>query len=260
MNANGAAWPLPPPRWPLLGEGEVHVWRARLDPLAPLAPWLAQQLDDAERARAARFVREADRQRAVVTRAVLRTLAGHYVQNPAALVAFSIGSHGRPALCPQRHPGAPAFNLSHSGGLLLLAFAPAGTCLGIDLEAHRAMPDMAQLTRRFFAPDEARDLAAIEPEAARLAAFFDCWTRKEAVVKALGLGLTQSLAAFRVSVRPAEPAALLAWTGAPEEPRHWTLLPLQAAEDHSATLALRGAAPRQVQCWELAGLEQWACC
>ncbi|MBZ5627213.1 MAG: 4'-phosphopantetheinyl transferase superfamily protein [Acidobacteriia bacterium] len=131
-----------------------------------------------------------------------------------------------------------SFNLSHTGGLALVAIAGSGR-VGIDAETVRSEIEVEDLSRRFFAPAEAAEILALSP-AARLAAFFTCWTRKEAFVKALGGGLSVPLDRFQVSLRSDQPARLL-WVDG-EEFNRWSLLDVSEL-GVAAALVVEGPAP-----------------
>ena len=146
------------------------------------------------------------------------------------------GPHGKPELVG---PGEDIpFNLAHTDGLALLAVAGSGR-VGIDAEVVRFGIEMEDMSRRFFAPAEADEILALAPDA-RLAAFFACWTRKEAFVKALGTGLPVPLYRFQVTVRADQPARLVsvAW----DEPNRWSLVDL-GEPGVAATLAIEESAP-----------------
>ena len=171
---------------------DVALAFAALDAEADLLRQCWDLLDEGERARAGRFRFARDRRRFVVRRATLRgLLAAHIGGRPAAL-RFEENGFGKPRL-----PGGPHFSASHSGDRMMLAIADAE--VGADLEG--VDPDLAwrPLADGLFAATERAALAAL-PEAAAHTAFFHCWARKEAFVKALGLGLSYPLDAFAVSV------------------------------------------------------------
>ncbi len=224
--AAGAAHPLPSlSRQRALQPADLHVWLAPLD----------NQADDAvlspdERQRAARFVHphHADRFRAA--HAALRHAVSAYAGVPAAALRFAAGPFGKPRLDP---PGV-AFNLSHSGDWALIALARAAA-VGVDIEQPRPIPDHAELARRTFAPAEAAALEALAPDD-RLPGFFRCWTRKEAVVKALGTGLSTPLDRFVVPVGTAPgPYAIIGpWSG------EITLLPLDLPHGLAGAVAVHG--------------------
>lgn len=149
-------------------------------------------LDDAERARAARFRFERDRRRFVMRRAKLRRLLGQLTGTDPRALAFTHNAHGKPMFA-----GGPYFSLSHSGDRMMVAVA--GVDVGCDLEAIDLQVDCARIATDLFSPAEASALAGL-PQAQRQRGFFDCWARKEAFVKALGQGLSYPLTAFEVSV------------------------------------------------------------
>ena len=172
----------------------VHVETLAVDAAA-----LAHLLGDDERARADRFRFPRDRRRFVVRRARLRQLLGAWVGRAPDALTFTENSHGKPILID-----GPPFSLSHSADMMMLAIGDAET--GCDIEWIDPALDWQPLADTLFTPTERNALALLPPEAARRA-FFACWARKEAFVKALGLGLSYPLDAFDVSVRAA-PALL----------------------------------------------------
>ena len=145
-----------------------------------------------ERARADRFRFPRDRRRFVVRRARLRQVLAAWVGRAPEALTFTENSHGKPILVD-----GPPFSLSHSADMMMLAIGDAE--VGCDLEWIDPALDWPPLAETFFTPAERAALAALPPEAARRA-FFACWARKEAFVKALGLGLSYPLDAFHVSV------------------------------------------------------------
>ncbi|MDP4021180.1 4'-phosphopantetheinyl transferase superfamily protein [Methylobacterium sp. NEAU 140] len=193
-------------------------------------------LDPGERARAARFLRPEDRDRFVASHAALRLLLGQALGTDPAAVAFTAGPAGKPELAGAAR-GALHFNLSHSGRFALVGLARAA--IGVDVEAVRPLPDALRIARGQFAPDEAAALAAL-PRGQVEAVFFGLWTRKEAVVKALGAGLSLPLARFSVSLPPAEPRLLRMPGGAAA----WSLAAVEVGPGAAATVAV--AAPDAV--------------
>ena len=175
---------------PRLREREIHLWPASLDADAEsLAPLLSQD----ERERARRFLFERERRRFIACRGWLRLLLGRYLATEGAALRFGYGPKGKPYV-----DGGPHFNLSHSGGMALLAFCAAEE-VGVDLEVVRDIDDAEAIGRRHFARAEIeRWMAAPPPERTRV--FFVWWTRMEAVGKALGEGLAVVAAAPRRTV------------------------------------------------------------
>jgi 4'-phosphopantetheinyl transferase len=221
--------------------GEVHVWRISLaQPPAQLAA-LAARLSPDERERAARFVFERDRAAYTATRGALRSLAGGYLGHPPGELVFGYGARGKPYLAAPR--GARLqFNVSHSGELALLAFAH-GRELGVDIERRRGMDDLLSLARTAFTREEYAALSALPP-GDHAAAFFACWSRKEAFIKATGEGVSQ-LEAFEVTVRADQPARLLR---VPPGGPPWSILDLPEIPGYAAALVVEGA-PARIECW-----------
>ena len=236
MSVPEFAWN-PAPAMFLLGSDEVHVWRATLDlPIARVASF-EQTLAADERARAGQFHFQKDRTRFIVARGLLRTILGRYLgQDPRAL-RFCSNAYGKPGLAPEFGGDAsPSFNVSHAGALALYAVT-RNRAIGIDLEDIRMDVECDSISEHFFSPRERRLLRAI-PAAQRPEAFFHCWTRKEAYVKARGKGLSIALDQFDVSVSPQEPAALLETREEGQENSHWSLHDLPVGERYVAALAV----------------------
>lgn len=190
----------------------VAVRFGRLDVAPEEEARLANLLDDDERARAARFRFARDRRRFVVRRGRAREWLAEAIGGNPAHLRFTTNAHGKPELS-----GGPLFSLSHSGETMMLAIGDVA--LGCDIEAIDPALDWPSLARTFFSDAENAALAALAPEAAHTA-FFACWARKEAFVKALGRGLSYPLDAFTVSV--GESAAIVSggegWAAHPVAP------------------------------------------
>ena len=224
------------------GPDEVHVWRASLRPPADVLARLAAHLSPDERARAARFRFPQHRTAFVAGRGVQREILARYTGLHPAELAYRQGSHGKPEL-----DGAASgirFNVSNSGGLALYAVTLQRE-VGVDLEQFRPMPDQMDIARRFFSAPENEVLAAVAEEARELA-FFRCWTRKEAYIKAIGEGLSMPLDCFDVAFAPGEPARILRNRGDPAQAERWTLLALEPGPGYVGALAVEGAGWRPV--------------
>ena len=222
-----------------LDVADVHVWLANLDqPDATQIQQLAQALAPDEQHRAARFYRERDRRRFTAARGILRTLLGHYLHAPPAALQFTYGPRGKPALAAPFATRHVHFNLSHSHSLALYAIT-RGRELGIDIEYMRQLDDAEAIAERFFSPRERAALRTL-PAAQRHQAFFTCWTRKEAYIKATGDGLSLPLHSFDVSFLPDEPARLLHAAHDPHAALHWSMVELSPAANYAAALAVAG--------------------
>jgi 4'-phosphopantetheinyl transferase len=187
-----------------LQEDEVHIWLAWLDVDAQERTRLTSYLSADEVSRAARLVFPRDRDYFIVARGRLRELLGKYLHCSPDAVQFKTGHYGKPSLLDDREP--LRFNLSHSHGLALYGFC-TGRELGIDTEKIRPGFAGEGIAERYFSPAEQRDLAEL-PKELRDTAFFLCWTRKEAYIKAHGDGLQIPLDSFAVSLKPDEPERL----------------------------------------------------
>jgi 4'-phosphopantetheinyl transferase len=178
-------------------------------------------------------------------RAPLRAVLAAYLGEAPDTLVLHTGEHGRPALAPPHDP--LAFNWSHSGDRAVLAVA-RGIVPGIDLERLRPRPRALEIARRYFCPDEAAALAALEP-ARRDDAFMALWTAKEAVLKATGRGLAFGLDRLHFTLPPA-PLRLLRLEG--DDAAAWQLQSFVPDAAYVATLAWRGAA-RRIRLRTLAG-------
>src|SRR3984893_3527343 len=184
-----------------LHEGDVHIWLAWLDVETQELTRLRSYLNGEEASRAERFAFPRDRDPFIVGRGRLRELLGKYLHCPPNAVQFKTGRYGKLSLFDDRDE--LRFNLSHSHGLALYAFC-MGRELGIDSEKIRTEVAGEEIAQRYFSAAEQRDLAEV-PKELRDTAFFLCWTRKEAYVKAHGEGLQIALDSFDVSLKPGEP-------------------------------------------------------
>jgi 4'-phosphopantetheinyl transferase len=225
---------LQPARQPVLGAGEVHVWRCRLDTAAVAAERLAARLDEEERRRAERFASGEGRRRFVTARGVLRELIGGYLGRDPGAVRFEIGALGKPALAGPSSPGALQFNLSHAGDLVVLAFARGGE-VGVDVERVRASARWREIAARHFALAETAVLEAL-PAHRRLIAFFLAWSGKEAVTKARGEGLFGVLAAPLLPL-PLDDAPVSVTVPGDAAGRRWRLRRLRPGRGYVGALA-----------------------
>ena len=217
-----------------LEPGQVDVWKIALDQPADVVADLRGVLSTGEIERAERFRVDRGAQRYIVGRGALRRLLERYTGLVAKELAFDHNEFGKPEL-----PGSEImFNLSHSHGIALFAVT-RDRAIGVDIERIREEVTMDKIAGRFFSPAEARALSAL-PAHQQAEAFFDCWTRKEAWIKARGRGLSIALNSFEVSLAPGEPARLLATRPDPEEASRWSLLALECEPGYAAALAVAG--------------------
>ena len=170
---------------PVPQSGEAHIWTLDLAGFADETETLASFLSEGERHRQAKFVDTAVRRRFAIAHGLLRHLLGRYLGIPAATVDIATHEKGKPILADESI--GLSFNMAYTGEHLLVAVAD-GTSVGCDVERLRPVKDALSLARRFFTAGEHGAIAAL-PDAERLVAFFTCWTRKEAVMKAHGAGM-----------------------------------------------------------------------
>jgi 4'-phosphopantetheinyl transferase len=225
----------------------VHVWRAVLDVPESQVRNLWYTLTADERQRAERYVFQKDRTHFVVARGLLRVLLGRYLRQDPRHLHFTYGPHGKPALATDTGRASMHFNVSHSHGLALYAIT-RGREVGVDVERIRPAVVQEQIAEHFFSPREVIVLRALPPPL-QAPAFFACWTRKEAYIKAKGDGLTLPLDQFEVSLAPGEPAALLRTAWDPQEAAGWALQDLAPAPGYRAAVAVAGHDWRLI-CWD----------
>lgn len=241
-----AAWE-PAGSFPHLAPEEVHVWRCSLAQPPEALHRLEALLTPDERDRAARFRFAEHRHGWIAARGLLRTLLGRYLRMEPAAVQLQYGEHGKPALEVEELQ----FNLSHSGDRVLYAFTRERR-VGVDVEQFRPRLSRMEIAERFFSPTEVAALRAL-PEADREAGFFNCWTRKEAYIKALGTGLSAPLRDFDVTLSPGEPARLLATRPDPAAAARWWLADLPMEPGWAAVVAVEGPGAR-LRCRDGAGV------
>jgi 4'-phosphopantetheinyl transferase len=220
-------------KWEQIGD-EIHVWHAALDREEKILDRLESRLSPEEKARADRFHFVNDRNRFVAARGLLRELLGKYLHQAPAGLEFSYGEHGKPSLSSGNASSGLCFNLSHSAGLVVYAIAKERN-LGIDVEHVRPESAGEDIAKRYFSAREVSDLQTLPPEV-RVEGFFHCWTRKEAYLKATGMGLQIPLDSFAVSLVPEKPAQFLGGV----EPR-WHLAAYHPAEGYVAAVVYDGA-------------------
>jgi 4'-phosphopantetheinyl transferase len=224
----------PPP----LPRDAVHVWRFTLERSLGELARLRQVLLPQEQQRGDRFHFDRDRRHFIAGRGLLRVILGHYLGRAPEALRFCYGPQGKPALQGEQGPDELRFNLSHSHGLALLALA-RGRDLGVDVEQVRDNVQTDGLAQRFFAPAEVAVLRSL-PQEQRLRGFFRCWTRKEAYIKAKGGGLSLPLDRFVVSLRPDEPACLLATLDDLADASRWHMEHLDPGEDFIGAVLVEG--------------------
>lgn len=242
--SSSLTWREPPTRL-ILAATDLHVWQVPLDRPAENVTRFQTLLAADELARADRFYFERDRRRYIVARGALRTILGRYLDRTPESLRLAYAAKGKPYL-----PDVPLyFNVAHSHELALCAIALADE-VGVDVEyTQRHVSDIDHIAARFFSPNENVIYQAL-PLAERRAAFFRCWTRKEAFIKAIGEGLSHPLDRFDVALTADEPAALLQIDGDVAAAKAWTLLHLEPADEYVGAVAVRGT-PLRLTTWRV---------
>lgn len=191
-------------------------------------------LSAAESLRMARFARPIDRDRYLASHAALRFILGRAIGIDPAALAFALGPSGKPE-AGAAWPRHLCFNLSHSGARALIGLSPTAP-IGVDVEAVRPIDDALRIARGHFDPGEVAELESLDPEAVG-PAFFALWTCKEAVVKALGAGLSMPLDRFAVTLPP-RPAAILRIDDEATRPEDWSLRRLEPDRGYVGAVAI----------------------
>ncbi len=234
---------------------DVHLWVVRLEATEDNFTRSLACLSHDETARAERFYFPRHRRAFVLGRAALRALAARYLGIQPAAVDFVYGPQGKPALAPSLDNQACSlrFNASNSGDLAAYVFT-TGCDIGVDLEQNRPLSDLENIAHRFFSPEETADLLEVA-EAERTSAFFHCWTRKEAYIKAMGGGLSIPLDSFRVSLQPGVAARMVSLAGSEDAAHSWTLDNFDPAPGYAGAIAYCDE-PRPVRTGPIAAVDE----
>ncbi len=194
----------------LPGWDEVHLWHITLggSDHGASTDALVDTLPRADARRADRIGHPAVRERFIRCQSALRAILADYLALEPCDLRFSEGAWGKPALAGPAATSGLAFNLTHSGALALLAVTRHRE-VGVDVERLRPLPDALDLAERYFSAPEREDLRRVAGTKAEALTFFQCWTRKEAFIKALGRGMYEPLDGFAVSCLPGEPARVV---------------------------------------------------
>lgn len=228
------------PRYPLenylLSIDNIHVWWASLSVFKQVADALSEVLSQDEHERAARFVFTRDRERFIVARAMLRNTLSHYLDQRPQDINFRYGPHGKPCLSSKSNAVRLEFNLTYSRDLALCAVSYERR-VGIDVEYLRPITNLRKFASVAFSRAEQIELASLADEQ-RVLGFFNCWTRKEAYVKARGDGLLMPLDMFDVSLTPGAPAALLGSRLDPSDIDRWLFYTVTPVEGYIGALVV----------------------
>lgn len=227
--------------WTLTGN-QVDIWKILLEGRSCRIQECRQLLSADEAERADRFYFENHRRRFIASRAALRQILAGYLDLAPQALTFCYGPKGKPELSREIETNGIKFNLSHSNEVACLAVAQ-GLAVGVDVERINSDFATEEIAERFFSVREVQCLQAL-PSSERVNAFFACWTRKEAYIKALGEGLSVPLDSFEVAFAPGTPAALLQAKVNPNEVTRWSMYDINVAQDYKAALVVEGKGHR----------------
>ena len=243
MGAELIAW-FVPPETILLEEKQAHVWCADMRELEPQLAEYVDVLSSAERERSNRFHFQKDRNHYIIRHGVLRKILGRYLGQAPSEIQFRYGTRGKPEILDD--PIHIHFNDSHSTDLALYAVTLACP-IGVDVECIRPIPEFEDIATRYFSPREVGMMRALSVEK-RMEAFYACWTRKEAFLKATGEGIGVNLAKVEVTLAPGEEAEILRIPGETQSAAGWKLRAFSPAPGYLGAIALQGAIDT-VCCW-----------
>ncbi len=249
MSNSDCHWKIPSEQI-ILSENEVHAWRASLNVPLNTTYSLQSILSEEEVKRAGKFHFETDRLHWVVARGILRVLLGYYLEVDPCAISFVTNDYGKLFIAHPSDRTCLRFNLTHSGDIALFAFT-YDRHVGVDVEYMRADIDYEELAQNYFSPYECAVLRTLPP-VLREEAFFLCWTRKEAYIKARGRGLSIPLDQFDVSLTPGEPAMLLDSREDPQATANWSLHALMPGERYTGALVVEGT-DWHLSCWQWSG-------
>ena len=215
---------------------ETHVWLGSFSKGIDHLQALFSTLSGDERIRAERLGDSELRAHFIIGRGWLRSILARYLRIPAEAIQFCYGPQGKPALDDNLHSSSIHFNLAHSGDKALFGITQLSE-IGVDIEWMKAFPGIDDIALRYFSTREYSEYSQL-PAGMKLRGFYNCWTRKEACLKALGAGLAYPLDKFEVSLRPGQPAKILRMEDDLTATGQWALFDVPIHKDYAATLAI----------------------
>ncbi|RZK13103.1 MAG: 4'-phosphopantetheinyl transferase superfamily protein [Flavobacterium sp.] len=230
---------LNPPEKLTLNDAEAHIWRVDLELDECLQSSLLKLLSPDEKDRARKFCFVKDSRNFIVARGILRSLIGNYLEINPSDISFQYSKFGKPSIADNN---SLQFNISHSQNMALFGFTKKFT-IGVDVEFVNPNIEVRDIAANFFSRKEIQNLFALPAEQQTLG-FFNCWTRKEAFIKAVGEGLSFPLDQFEVSLEPDKPAKLLATDWNPKAVSKWSMYSLAAGTDFVGSLVIEGLVER----------------
>ncbi|QMU66418.1 MAG: 4'-phosphopantetheinyl transferase superfamily protein [Flavobacteriaceae bacterium] len=218
-----------------LQRNQIHVWKATLDVSENKHHVFWSYLSDDEKQRANTFYFKKDRDYFITARGILRELIGQYLNKKAIDIEFGYHTHGKPFM---RNDAELEFNISHSKNMALYGFVKKDE-IGVDIEFVDQKIEAMQIARHFFSSYEITALGDL-PQQHKASGFFNCWTRKEAFIKALGTGLSFPLDQFAVSLAPEKKATLVHTMWDTDEAQKWNLFHVNPQSYFTGAVAIKG--------------------
>lgn len=219
----------------ILSAEEAHIWRADLDLDDCFQNSFLKLLSPDEKKRAQKFRFAKDSRYFIAARGILRSLIGKYLEKNPAEISFQYNEFCKPGIANNKHLH---FNISHSQNIALFAFTDKFN-VGVDVEFVNPNIEVKDIASKFFSTNEIRKLLLL-PEEQQTLGFFNCWTRKEAFIKAVGEGLSFPLDRFEVSLEPDEPAKLLATYWDPKAVSRWSIFSMSPGANFVGSLVIDG--------------------
>ena len=217
----------------VINERDIHIYRHSLETSSELLREYETLLSRDELQKAYRYRFEKDKIHYITGRALLRIIAAEYLDEAPGKINFSYKNKGKPFI----KGSAVKFNLAHSGGIAVYAFAK-NMDIGIDTELVREMPDALKIAMRFFSEEEVKEISELSEDKI-IEAFFNCWTRKEAFIKAVGEGLSFPLKDFTVTLKLGDEPKLRSIKNNSDEAKEWSVFKLDSPQNYITSLAVR---------------------
>lgn len=227
-----------------LEPNQVHIWSASITNHENRLPVYWSFLTNEEKEKAQKFKFLKDKNCFVIAKGILRKLLASYLSLSPKEINLKLGEYGKPFL---HHSSNLQFNISHSRSEILLGFIQT-LPIGIDIEYTKREIDVKNIAKHFFAEEEIEALLKLDTKY-QTQAFYSCWTRKEAFIKALGSGLSFPLAEFVVSLDSLKKAKLIATKWDKKEKEKWILQPIEPRENYIGAFAVKGNVSK-IQSWK----------
>ncbi len=214
---------------------DIHVWSINLTDHYEKENALYDLLSVDEKKRASKYRSEKDRSFFIIARGIIRKIISYYLAVDPKIISFFYNNYGKPYI---NHYRFLCFNISHSEDLLMCIIAKNRE-VGIDVERIIDLDNYELIAQRFFSYNEYLNLKSV-PQKYRLSSFYECWTRKEAFVKAIGNGFSYPFNQFEVSLMPNEPAVLRSIEGNVMHAKKWYLHTINFFQEYKIACAFKG--------------------